>query len=180
VPTELRYTLDGTNPREGRVYDGPFEIGDEKHTLQVFAKAGEAEGFETFHIPAHAEREGDGGPDIDDNRPASLVRTHAQLDGAGAVFKLIQTFKDREARLHGARLLVGEGENAVQVSFNQRELTIAMLEYVVTSLRSALGEEDAPLQLKVRQGGDFGTGRDLKEFAELAGLELTNNTVSQA
>ena len=180
APTEFRYTLDGTNPREGHLYDGPFEIGDEKQILQVFARAGEAEGFETFYIPAHDTRPGGDSPDIDDNRPASLVRTYAQLDGTQTVFKFIQTFKDREVHLHGARLLVGEGENAVQVSFNQRELTVGMLEKIITSLRSALGEEDAPLQLKIRQGGDFGTGRDLKEFAELAGLELTNNNMSQS
>ena len=178
--TEIRYTLDGTNPREGRIYDGPFEIGDEKYTLQVLAKAGEAEGFETFNIPAHDKRGGEEGPDIDDNRPARLVRTQAQLDGSKAVFNLIQTFKGCDVRLHGARLLVGEGENAVQVSLNQRELTIEMLEHIITSLRDALGEEDAPIQVKIKQGGDFGTGGDLKKFAELAGLVLTNNTVSQS
>jgi hypothetical protein len=46
----LRYTTDATNPREGKIYDGPITISDEQLWLQVYASAGDATATETFNI----------------------------------------------------------------------------------------------------------------------------------
>lgn len=184
-PEVIRYTLDGTNPREGRIYDGPFAISDDKQLLSVFVAAGEAEATQAFTIPARTSS-GDNGqgtdrPAIDRTRPAQLRPPNpVQLDGAGTVFQLIQTFRGHELTLYGARLLVGEGERAVQVSFNQRELTPEVLERMVEALRDALGEADARLELKIRGGARFASGHDLEQFARLVGLELTHEMVSQS
>ena len=187
VPEVIRYTLDGSNPREGRLYEGPFQISDDRQHVLVFVQSGEAEGTAEFTVPARSrggpegkDGEDPGRPELDRHRPARLQNAGpVQIDGPGAVFKLIQTFKDRGARFYGARLLIGEGEEAVQVSFNRRPLTAALLEHTVQSLREGLGEDDAHLELKVRDGAHFSTGHDLEQFAELAGLELTHEMVSQ-
>jgi enoyl-CoA hydratase/carnithine racemase len=74
---------------------------------------------------------------------------------------------------------VGEGEQAVQVRFNDRPVTPAMVEKVIKALRENLEEPDALVQLTIRDGAAFATGFDLKAFAEMAGITLTPNTVEQ-
>jgi len=184
TPEIVCYTLDGSNAREGQIYDGPFQIGDERQVLNVYACSGEAENTETFTIPERSRGGEDGEdtrPDLDRTRPANLKNVGVvQVDGTHDVFQLIQTFKGRDVAFYGARLLVGEGEHAVQLNFNRRKLTPSLLEHTVTGLREALGEPDAHLELKVREGADFSTGHDLEQFAEIAGLELSHENVSQS
>jgi hypothetical protein len=173
---ELRYSTDATNPREGRVYDGPIPISDDKILLQVYASAGEATATETFTIPAKGiER-----LYIDETKPARIVRERPRFDTTKAVYDVITQFKDRQGVIfHGVTLNVGEGEQAVQVRFNDRPVTPAMVEKVIKALRENLEEPDALVQLTIRDGAAFATGFDLKAFAEMAGITLTPNTVEQ-
>ena len=173
---EIRYTTDATNPREGRVYDEPFAISDDRTLLQVYASAGEAKATETFTI---AEK-GTQRAEIDEALPAKLKRQKPRFDTTNAVFGLITTFKDRQGVVfHGVTLNVGEGEQAVQVRFNDRAVTPIILEKVIAALRENLDEPDALVQLTIRDSAAFDTGFDLKAFAELAGIELTPDSVEQ-
>lgn len=173
---ELRYTTDATNPREGRIYDGPVPISDSQILLQVYASAAEAAATETFTI---AEK-GNKRVELDEAKPARIVRERPRFDTTGAVYGVIAQFRDRQGVIfHGVTLNVGEGEQAVQVRFNDRPVTPAILEKVIDALRDNLGEPDALVQLTIRDGAAFNTGFDLKAFAELAGIELTPNTVEQ-
>ncbi len=74
---------------------------------------------------------------------------------------------------------IGEGENTVTVRFQEREVTAAIIEGVVNSLREVLKEPDAPLNIAIADGVHFDTGFALKEFAKLAGIELKPGEVSQ-
>jgi hypothetical protein len=173
---ERRYCTDGTNPREGRAYDGPFTISDDRILLQVYASAGEATATETFTIPEKGVKRAE----IDEARPAKLVRQKPRFDTTNAVFGLISGLKERQGVVfHGVTLNVGEGEQAVQVRFNDRAVTPAILEKVIAALRDNLDEPDALVQLTIRDGVSFATGFDLKTFAELARIELTPETVEQ-
>lgn len=174
---EIRYTTDATNPREGRVYDGPFQISDERILLQVYASAGEAAATETFNI----SEKGIERFELDEAMPASIAREQRpRFDTTKAVYDVIASLKDREGvKFHGVTLNIGEGEQAVQVRFNNRTVTPAMIEKVIESLRENLNEADALVQLTIRDGADFENGFDLKTFAELAGIELTSRSVQQ-
>ncbi|MEM9814790.1 MAG: anti-phage-associated DUF499 domain-containing protein [Cyanobacteria bacterium P01_D01_bin.6] len=173
---ELRYTTDATNPREGRIYDSPVPISDSQILLQVYASAGEATTTEIFTI---AEK-GNKRVEIDEAQPARIVRERPRFDTTGAVFDVITRFRERQGVVfHGVTLNVGEGEQAVQVRFNDRLVTPAILEKVIAALRDNLNEPDALVQLTIRDGAAFNTGFDLKAFADLAGIELTPDTVEQ-
>ena len=52
----LSYTLDGSNPRDGTPYEGPFEIGSAATRLLVYARAGEANKTADFQIPASGDK----------------------------------------------------------------------------------------------------------------------------
>jgi hypothetical protein len=173
---EIRYTTDGTNPREGRIYEGPVTVGDEKILLQVYAKAEEATGQSAFTIPEKGRQRAE----IDDTKPARLVNQKVRLDTTDKVFALISTFKGRNGvSFQGVTLNVGEGEQAVTVRFNDRLVAPDMIGRVVDSLRENIGEPDALVQVSIRDGASFETGYDLKSFANLAGIDLPIDKVEQ-
>jgi hypothetical protein len=173
---KIQYSIDGTSPRNGRVYDGVVRIPDEQITLQVYATAGDAVATETFTIGAKGIKRAH----IDEARPAKLVRQKPRFDTTNAVFELVTKFKDRQGVVfHGVTLDVGDGEQAVQVRFRDRAVTPGILEKVIAALRENLDEPDALVQLTIRDGASFDTGFDLKAFAEIANIELTPDKVEQ-
>ncbi|HFZ2222869.1 AAA family ATPase [Pseudomonas aeruginosa] len=173
---EIFYTLDGSNPKDGARYDEPFEIGSASCRLLVFARAGEANKTADFQIPAS----GDKTVQILDSKPARLQSKRVALDTTDRVFSVINRFRDQPGtRFKGVRVEIGEGENTVTVRFQEREVTAAIIEGVVNSLRDVLKEPDAPLNISIADGITFDTGFELKEFAKLAGVELKPGDISQ-
>ncbi|MEO1017030.1 MAG: anti-phage-associated DUF499 domain-containing protein [Pseudomonadota bacterium] len=166
---EIRYSLDGSNPRDGLEYTEPFEIGSEALTLLAYAKAGEAANQVQFQIPASGDKK----VQIDDTKPARLQGKRVSLDTTDRVYGVINKFKDSEStRFKGVRIEIGEGENTVTVRFQEREITAVMIESVLSNLREVLREEQAPVAITISDGIQFESGFDVKEFAKIAGIEL--------
>jgi hypothetical protein len=174
---ELRYTLDGTNPKEGSVYTQPFPVSAKGCTVLIAAKAGEVEKSAKIQVPP----DGDDRVVIEDHRPAQLAPTRrVSIDTTDRAFAFIQRFRERpDTRLHGVQILIGDGENAVQIRFNERALTAAAIETAIRGIRQALGDEQAAVQILIRGGISFGDGFALKEFAEVVGVPLTAGDVIQ-
>lgn len=172
---ELFYTLDGSNPREGTRYEEPFEIGPGAYRLLVFARSGEANKTADFQIQASGEK-----IHIDDTRKARLQLKRVSLDTTDRVFGIINRFRDKPGtRFKGVRIEIGEGENTVSVRFQEREITASTIEGVINSLREVLSEPDASVNIVIKEGIQFDTGFDLKEFAGIVGIELKPGDVSQ-
>ena len=172
----LSFTLDGSNPRDGAAYEKPFEIGSAATRLLVYARAGEANKTADFQIPAS----GDKSVQIVDTQPVKLQPQRVSLDTTDRVFGMINRFRDQTGtRFKGVRIEIGEGEKTVTVRFQEREVTAAVIEGVVNSLRRLLAEDQAPVAITITDGIQFDTGFAAKEFAKLAGLELKPGDVVQ-
>ena len=86
---------------------------------------------------------------------------------------MINRFRDSEnTRFKGVRIEIGEGENTVTVRFQEREVTAAIIEGVVNSLRDVLKEDQAPVAITISDGIQFENGFELKEFAKIVGIDL--------
>lgn len=175
-PAEILYTLDGTNPKEGKIYDSPFEIGSDSIRLLVYAKSGEANKSADFQIPHRGDRT----IQIDDAKPARLNSKRVALDTTDRVYKIINRFRDQtNTQFKGVRIEIGEGENTVTVRFQERKITAAMIEGTVNSLRQVLKDDQAPVAVTITDGIQFDNGFELKEFAKLVGMELRSDEISQ-
>jgi hypothetical protein len=174
---EMRYALDGTNAKEGAVYSAPFQVPAKGCTILIAAKAGEVEKSAKIQIPS----DGDDRVVIDETKPAQLADSkRVSIDTTDKAFAVIQRFKERpDTVMRGVQIILGEGENAVQIRFNERALTAGAIETAIRGMREALGEEQAAVQVLIRGGISFGDGFALKEFAEVAGVELTSGDVIQ-
>jgi hypothetical protein len=178
TPTaEMRYTLDGTNPKEATPYTESFPVPAQGCAFLVAAKAGEVEKSARIQNAA----DGDERVVIYDQKPARLSESkRISIDTTDKAFAVIQRFKERtDTLMRGVQIMLGEGENAVQIRFNERELTAAAIETAVRGMREALGEEQAAVQVLIRGGIQFGDGFALKEFAEVAGVALKSGDVIQ-
>lgn len=172
----LRYTLDGSNPRDGSTYEAPFEIGGEEVRLLVHAQAGEATATAQFTIPAR----GDKRVQIVDDRPAALNRKRIDLDSTDRVFGVLNRFGDQPGTLFkGVRIDLGQDEHTVSVRFMSREVTAKVIEGVVRHLRDLLHEDQAPVSVTITEGVKFDTGFAAREFAKLAGLDLKPGDIVQ-
>lgn len=174
---ELRYSLDGTNPKEGTRYSEPFAVPHHACTLLVAAKAGEVEKAARIQIPA----DGDERVIIDDAKPARIPESkRIAIDNTDKVFGIVNSFGDRaDILLRGVTIVIGEGEHGVQIRFNERALTPSAIDTAIRGVREAIGDERASVQVTVRGGIDFGDGFALKQFAELANIVLSVGDVLQ-
>lgn len=113
---DLFYTLDGSNPKDGAPYAGPFEIGPQAARLLVYARAGEANKTADFQVPAS----GDQTARVVDAKPARLLAKGVALDTTDRVYGVINRFRDQPGtRFKGVRIEIGEGENTVTVCFQE-------------------------------------------------------------
>jgi len=174
---EMRYSLDGTNPKEGAIYDAPFEVSSQGCTILVAARAGEVEKIAKFQVP----KLGDDRLVIDNTKPARIPDSkRVNIDTTDKAFGVIQRFKERaDVLMRGVQIVIGEAENGVQMRFNDRELTAAALETAIRGIRDAIGEEQASVQIIIKGGIRFGDGFALKELAEKAGIGLAAGDVIQ-
>ncbi len=172
---EIFYTLDGSNPKDGKPYKSAFEIGSQATLLLVYARSGEADVRADFKIPAS----GDETVQISDTKPTRLHK-RVTLDTTDRVYSVIKLCRDQPGTLFkGVRIEIGEGENTVTVRFQEREITAAMIEGVVNSLREVLKEDQAPVAITIADRIYFETGFTAKEFAKIAGIELRPDELFQ-
>lgn len=173
---EMRYSADGSNPKEGTLYEGPFDAGSMAMRLMVYASAGEATKLADFQIPAAGDRR----VQIDDAKPARLAEgKKVTLDSTEKVFKVLNTFKTTSTTFKGVRIQIGEGENTVTLRFSERSITAAVIESSINALRKALGDEQEAVSVQISSGAEFENGFAVKEFAKLSGIELRPGEVIQ-
>lgn len=174
---DMYFTLDGSNPKDGTIYQEPFEVESAASRLLVYALSGEASKTADFQIP----HSGDKTVHIEDAKPASLTSgKRIPLDTTDKVFTVINRFRDQaNTRFKGVRIEIGEGENTVSIRFGERQVTAAVIENTVNSLRHALNEVDANVSIAVKDGIDFENGFEAKEFAKLVGIDLRPGDITQ-
>jgi hypothetical protein len=164
---EIRWNLDGTTPREGKVYGGPIEIpGSAEAKVYAYAEADGVSETKTFTIPAVGEAR-----KIDPVRPATATLAAKQkLATTQSVFTAIKAAKKYSARIGGTLMIaVGKGENNAVTKFGPGTLVNAeAIENIITTARAAIGDETADVELTYQKFA-FGTGKDLEDFLSEAG-----------
>lgn len=171
---EIRYTLDGTEPRDGLVYKTPVSIGDGEVKILVFAEAEGLEAHKEFTFPAKGQK----GPKIDDQKPARLSGTgQKSLDSRSKTYSGLGEAKAKAITFDRVTINVGQGSKMAQVMIMDEGLPADYLEAVLAAVLSKF-DASAPVSMVFR-GADFKTGYDLKEFAKKFGIEVKDDEVKQ-
>jgi hypothetical protein len=175
APTgEIRYTLDGSEPREGMLYDQPVDIGDGEVLLRAFAAASGLEAKTEFRFPAKGKK----GVQIDDVKPGRLVsRTGRKLDSRTRTFEGLKQAGEKSVSFENVTLTVGQGAQAVQVMIGEIQVNAAFIEAILKTVLEQF-TPTTPVNMLFRKA-HFASGHDLKDFAEKLGIELQQGEIEQ-
>jgi hypothetical protein len=170
----IRYTLDGSEPREGTVYAGPIEIDNGDVLLRAFADADGLETKKDFRFAAKGEK----GVEIDDLRAARLVsRVGRKLDSRGRTFEALKQAVEKTVTFEGVALAVGQGNKIVAVSIGEIPVDGNFIESLLVKVLEKFSP-DVAVTMTFRKA-HFASGHDLKDFAAKLSMDLTPADVEQ-
>lgn len=171
---EIRYTLGGSEPRNGTIYKEPISIGKDAAIVQVFASVEGLESKATFRFSAKDSDELI--LKIDD--PAVLYNEKTRkLDNAHKTHEAIRIAKDRGIQFEKVVLQLGSAPQVIQVAFGDIKISADFIEKELAHLQSLLTPE-APLLMTFKKAYTQ-TGYDLQQFAKALNIELVNADILQ-
>jgi hypothetical protein len=177
---KLKYSLDGTEPRNGLDYAGPISLGKDKATLLVFAEGGGLEAKDRFEYAGSGKgpNGGDGKKEVvlDKSKPVKFNRI-VTLGSRQEAYQVVTLLKERQATVSKVRVTVGSNPNTAMFVLGEAQADGSYLEAVVNHIGTCLAA-DAPISLQI-QSFQFKTGQDLLDLASKVGLELNEGEFSQ-
>jgi hypothetical protein len=171
----LRYTLDGREPREGTVYTDAIPLGDSDVLVRVFAEAEGLEARAEFKFQALGKK----GVQIDPVKPGKWVNTRGgkKLDSRNKTFSGLQEAKDKGVVFENVTITVGQGTQAVQVMVGEIQVTAGYIESILSAILPQFAPS-TPVTMAFRKA-HFASGHDLRRFAETLGLDIQPGEVEQ-
>lgn len=181
-PAELKYTLDGSEARNGIDYTAPIQLDGNAAKILVFAAAEGLENKEKFEYPGARSSSGSGKgaskPQviIDRAKPARLNRI-VNLGSRQDAYQVITLLKERQASVEKVAAVVGNSPAVVQFFLGDTPADGGYLETVLNQIGTCL-PADAAVSLKIHRF-HFRTGQDMLDLAEKVGIELHDNEFTQ-
>jgi hypothetical protein len=172
---KIKYTLDGSEARNGTDYTAPIPIGDKEALILVFAEEQGVEAKATFRFPARDQK----GIQIEPGKPGKLVSTGPgrKLDSRQKTFEGLKLAQDVKATFEGISLTVGQGNQVVGINIGDIEAEGSFLEALLTQVLVKFSPE-VPIVMTFKRA-KFQSGHDLEKFAEKMGIELKVGDVEQ-
>ncbi|MCC5848622.1 MAG: DUF499 domain-containing protein [Verrucomicrobia bacterium] len=171
---EIRYTLDGSEPRNGTPYTQAIPIGKEAVTMQVFASCDGLEEKKSFRFSAQNSDE----LILKVNEPAELYNEKPKrLDNAGRTHTAIRIAKEKGIEFEKVVLSLGSAPRVIQLALGDIRVSGDFIEKELEHLQSLLNP-DAPLTMTFKKAYTA-TGLDLQLFAKELNIELVNEDIHQ-
>lgn len=178
----MKFTLDGSEPRNGGDYTGPIQLDGNGAKVLVFAEGGGLEAKEKFEYPASGAGggAGTGGTSakvvIDRSKPARLNRM-ISLGSRQDAYQVIAFLKERQATVEKVAAVIGNSPAVVQFFLGDTPADGAYLENVLNQISACL-PADSSVSLKIYRF-QFQSGQDLLDLAEKVGFEPQDHEFSQ-
>ena len=170
----IRFSLDGSEPRNGQVYTEPVAIGDGEVFLRAFAEADGLEAKKDFRFPARGRQ----GIHIDDVKPGRIVSNRGRkLDSRAKVFEGLRQAEEKTASFESVSLTIGQNSQVITLNIGEVAVDAAFLQALLLKMLEKFPPE-APVTMTFRKAA-FASGFDLRDFAAKVGLELQINEVEQ-
>jgi hypothetical protein len=170
----VRYTLDGSEARNGTDYTQPITLGDSTQSVYVFAECDGIEEKRTFQFAARGETE----LEIIKDKPAQMSSpTPKRLDSSAKTYEGLKLARDRGITFEQVTLQIGSSPKVIHLSLGEMQITAAFLEKELANLQTLL-PPDAPVIMSFKKA-HTPTGFDLEQFAKNLGIELKTGEVIQ-
>ncbi len=171
----IRYTLDGSEPRNGTEYKGAISIGSDDAKIYVFAEADGLESRTVFSFPS-------AGSDklaIIAEKPATVYSVRPKkLDSSGKTWEGLSEAKEKGIEFENVTLMIGSSPRMISLTLGEIKVKAEFVEEELSRLQELLGDSNAPVVMGFKKA-HFGTGHDLEQFVKKMGIELENDEVIQ-
>ena len=171
----IRYTLDGSEPRDGTPYENPVIIGEGDVLLRASAEADGLEAKAEFRFPAKGKK----GVQINETKEAYLVHPRGphKFDSRVKTFEALKLAQDKSATFQSISVTVGQGNKIIGVNVGEIEVDAPYIEALLTKALEKF-DQDTPITMTFRRA-HFTSGYDLKDFAERLEIDLQPGDVEQ-
>jgi len=170
----IRYTLDGSEARNGTDYSQPLILHDSAQSVYVFA---ECDGIEERRIFQFAEK---GVKEIIINmvKPAQIFSlTPKRLDNSAKTYEGLKLAKEKGITFEQVTLQIGSSPKTIHLTLGEMRIQAEFLEKELANLQSLM-TPDAPVILTFKKVHSP-TGFDLVQFTKALGIELKIGEVIQ-
>ena len=171
---KMRYTLDGSEARNGTEYTQPFSVSDSAASVYVFAECDGLEEKRTFQFPAKGNQE----IQLIKEKPAQLISTSPKrLDNSAKTYDGLKQAKEKGIVFEQVTLMIGSSPKVIHLTLGEMEIKAEFIETALAHFQSIL-TPDVPVIMTFKKV--FApTGFDLEQFAKTLGIELKSGEVSQ-
>ena len=170
----IKYTLDGSEARNGETYSAPIQLSDAETTVYVFAECDGLEEKRNFTFAASGSKEI---PIIKD-KPATLVSpSPKRMDSSAKTYAGLKIAKEKGIEFEQVSLMVGSAPKVIHMSLGEMKITAEFIETALTHLQTVLSPE-APVVMTFKKAYTQ-TGYDLEQFTKQLGIEIGNGEVEQ-
>lgn len=170
----IKYTLDGSEARNGLEYTGPIQLTKEETTIYVFAECNGLEERRKFTFAKSGSKE----VPIVKGAPATLIsQLPKRLENAIKAYEGLKLAKEKGIEFEQVTLRIGSAPKMIILSFGEIKLSADFIEAELGRLKQ-LVSPDAPVILDFKKAYTA-TGYDLEQFTNQLGIQIGNGEVEQ-
>jgi len=170
----IKYTLDGSEARNGMDYSGPLKLGNEETIVYVFAECEGLEAKRNFTFPEKGSKEI---PIIREKPAIYSSQKPKRLDSSSKTFEGLKIAQEKNIEFEQVSLTLGSSPKTIYLSFGEMKLNADFIKKELQHLQTLLNP-DAPVIMTFKKAYTQ-TGFDLEQFARQAGIEIENGEVEQ-
>ncbi len=170
----IKYTLDGSEARNGSDYTDPIQLSDEETTVYVFAECDGLEEKRKFTFAASGSKD----ISIIKEAPAVLYSpSPKRLDSASKTYEGLKMAKERRIEFEQVTLMVGSAPKVIHLSLGEMKISADFIETELAHLQMLLNP-DVPVVMTFKKA-HMPTGYDLEQFTKKLGIEIGTGEVEQ-
>ena len=170
----IKYTLDGSEARNGQNYTGPVKLDNGKVSVYVFAECDGIEDKRTFTFDAKGVSE----VNVVREKPAEI---HAgrpkKVDATAKIFEALKFADERGMEFESADISAGSDPKVIRLSFGAMRIKPAFISEELEKMRQFV-EPDSPTIFTFKTLY-CKAGHDLEEFAKVINMEIKPGEVVQ-
>ncbi|KPA09724.1 ATPase AAA [Candidatus Magnetomorum sp. HK-1] len=170
----IKYTLDGSEARNGKVYSDPIQLGDEETTVYVFAECEGLEAKRSFTFPEKGSREI---PIIREKPAIYFSQAPTRLDSSSKTFEGLKIAQEKNIEFEQVSLILGSSPKTISLHFGEIKLNADFIKKELQHLQTLLNP-DSPVIMAFKKAYTQ-TGFDLEQFAKQSGIDIKNGEVEQ-
>jgi hypothetical protein len=173
----LRYSLDGSEPRNGTEYTGPVDIGNGAVKVLVFAEGGGLEQKERFEYPAVGQGNGNQPEVLVDKAKPAVLNGLKRLGSRHDVFQALDFFKARATLVEKFQITAGTNPAIAQFGLGEVKVGAEQLEGLLKQVTGLL-DATATLTMSVSRIY-FASGQDLLDFCAANSFPVVAGDIQQ-